>query len=179
MPRLSGSVPDPGPSSEFSLRVADPGDRDAVASVLEASYPVLMADAYPPTLLEKVRAAITRANPRLLASGSYYIVESGDMAVGCGGWTHEEPGGGSARSGIAHLRHFAARADWSGRGIGRLIYERCEEDARRAGVRTLECWASLNGEGFYAALGFASLGPIDVVMDGGVVFPSIRMRRRL
>lgn len=160
------------------LRVATLEDSDAVASVLGPSYTQLMAAAYPPDLLARTLPAITRANPGLLSSGRYYLVESqsGEPA-GCGGWSSNPPGRPDEDPGRAHIRHFATHPAWTRRGVGRLLYERCAADARAAGFTRFEAWASLNGQSFYASLGFRSLGPIDTAMPGGIMFPAVRMER--
>lgn len=162
------------------LRVATPEDADAVSSVLSPSYTRLMAAAYPPDLLARTLPAITRANPLLLESGRYYLVEaeSGEPA-GCGGWSPDPPGRSDGDPERAHIRHFATHPAWTRRGVGRLLYERCADDARAAGFTLFEAWASLNGESFYAALGFRPLGRIETQMPGGVLFPAIRMERAL
>ena len=50
---------------------------------------------------------MTRANPGLLASGTYYVAESRDsLIVGCGGWTRESPVDGGIEPGLGHIRHF-------------------------------------------------------------------------
>ncbi|MDQ4087251.1 MAG: GNAT family N-acetyltransferase [Pseudomonadota bacterium] len=136
-----------------------------------------MASAYPPELLSRALPLMTRPHPRLLGSGRYYLCEADGEAVGCGGWSIERPGGGAVEPGIAHIRHFAVRADRIGRGVGRTLYERCARDARVAGITAFECWSSLNGEGFYAVLGFERVAAIDVPMPDGVTLPSILMRR--
>ena len=163
----------------LSVRVAGVEDAAAVEQVLQASYPALMAAAYDRELLTRVLPLITRANPRLLASGRYYLCEAEGLAVGCGGWSPERPGSVEVEPGIAHIRHFATRPEWTGRGVGGALYRRCEDAARAAGVREFECYASLNGEAFYAALGFRRVRPIDVPMAGGLSLPSILMNRAL
>jgi GNAT superfamily N-acetyltransferase len=162
------------------LRVTTPADAEAITAILRPSYVELMAEAYPPGLLARTLPLITRANPNLLASGRYYLVESetGEPA-GCGGWSAHPPGAPEPDPRRAHIRHFATHPAWIRRGIGRRLYERCEADARTAGFTRLECWASLNGEGFYAALGFRRLERIETPMPGGVRFPAIRMERVL
>lgn len=162
------------------LRVATLEDSDAVASVLDPSYTQLMATAYPPDLLARTLPAITRANPALLSSGYYYLVEaeSGEPA-GCGGWSPDPPGRRDQDSERAHIRHFATHPAWTRRGVGRLLYERCAADARAAGFTLFEAWASLNGEGFYASLGFRRLEQIETPMPSGVRFPAIRMVRAI
>jgi GNAT superfamily N-acetyltransferase len=162
------------------LRVATLEDSDAVASVLAPSYGRLMALAYPPDLLARTLPAITRANPELLASGRYYLVEAetGEPA-GCGGWSANSPGGKDGDPERAHIRHFATHPAWTRRGVGRLLYERCADDARAAGFTLFEAWASLNGESFYASLGFRRLERIETSMPGGLRFPAIRMIRAI
>jgi GNAT superfamily N-acetyltransferase len=162
------------------LRVATLEDAAAVGSVLRASYSTLMADAYPAEVLARALPPMSRANPELLVSGRYYLVEAetGEPA-GCGGWSGHPPDGSEPDPRRAHIRHFATHPDWTGRGIGRMIYERCEADARAAGFTGFEAYASLNGEPFYAALGFKRLEPIETPMPGGVLFPAVRMERAI
>jgi GNAT superfamily N-acetyltransferase len=160
------------------LRIATLEDAEAVSSVLGPSYTRLMASAYPPDLLARTLPEITRANPVLLRSGRYYLVETatGEPA-GCGGWSPDPPGRKDEDPERAHIRHFATHPDWTRRGVGRLLYERCAADAGAAGFTVLEAWASLNGESFYASLGFRPLERIETQMPGGVLFPAIRMER--
>ncbi len=172
--RASGSSP-----TATSVRIARPEDAAAVERVLKASYPVLMAPAYDAGLLALALPLMTTPQPRLLGSGTFYVCEADGRAVGCGGWSFEKPGTSDAEPGIAHIRHFATDRDWTGRGIGRLVYSRCERQARAAGVRVFECYSSLNGEDFYAALGFVRIGPIEIPMGRRIKLPSIHMSRAI
>jgi GNAT superfamily N-acetyltransferase len=160
------------------IRVATPQDADSVTAVLAPSYGELWADVYPAELLARALPTTTRANPKLLASGRYYLVEArtGEPA-GCGGWSAHPPGASEPDPRRAHIRHFATHPGWLRRGVGRMLYARCEIDARAAGFAVFETYASLNGESFYAALGFRSLERIETPMPGGVRFPAIRMER--
>lgn len=162
------------------LRVATLEDADAVAAVLGPSYTQLMATAYPPEQLAPTLPSIIRPNPELLSSGRYYLVEAetGEPA-GCGGWGPDPPDRRDEDPERAHIRHFATHPAWIRRGVGRLLYERCEADARAAGFTHFEAYASLNGEAFYASLGFRRLERIETPMPGGVMFPAIRMERAL
>lgn len=170
----------PADPSSFSLRLATPEDDAAVTGLLHRSYPPAMAHTYPEAVLAAALPAITKANPTLLASGSFYLAESaGGMVVGCGGWTRERPGRGTIEPGLAHLRHFATDPDWSGRGIGRALGTRCIADAVAAGLSRLMTFASLNAEGFYRALGFERIGPMAVAVAEGVRFEAVVMERDL
>src|SRR6201987_6444029 len=139
----------------FSIRIATPKDSDAVSALLVASYSTLLAPCYNSDMLASALPHLTKANPTLLACGTYYVAEreSGNL-VGCGGWTAAKPGSGEITEGEAHIRHFATHPEWPRRGIGSALLARCVIDARSAGVRKLHCFSTLNAEWFYRAAGF-------------------------
>jgi len=162
----------------ITVRIAEPSDHAAIAGLFESSYALLMRDAYEPALLAAALPLITRANPMLLASGTFFVATDADTGVlGCGGWTRVRPGNGEVQAGLGHIRHFATHPGYTGLGIGRALYAACENQAREAGVERFECYASLNAEGFYASLGFEKLDRISVPVGRDIDFPAILMRR--
>jgi len=167
-------------SADVTLKIATPEDAARVAALLAASYPPLMAAGYDAALLAAALPLLTRANPALLLAGTFYLAEaSGGRLVGCGGWTRERPDDGEVVPGVAHLRHFATHPERLRRGIGGALYRRCESDARSAGVRRFECYASLNSERFYAALGFASQRRVALALRPGLQLPAVLMARTI
>ena len=160
----------------FSIRIAIPSDSDAVSALLVASYSTLLAPCYNSDMLAGALSHLTKANPTLLACGTYYVAdtEPGNL-VGCGGWTAAKPGSGEITEGEAHIRHFATHPEWTRCGIGSALLARCVSDARSAGVRKLHCFSTLNAERFYRAAGFETVGPIDVPMGPSMTFPAILM----
>lgn len=162
------------------LRVATPADSKAVSALLAASYSALLRASYDRNLLDRALPFLIRANEKLLASGTYYVVQdrSGNL-VGCGGWTIAHPGSGEVREGEGHVRHFATHPEWVRRGIGASLLARCLSDARHRGIRKLHCFSTLNGERFYQAFGFDKVAPIDVPMGPNLTFPGIWMIREL
>lgn len=161
----------------FSIRLAEPDDAAAVTAVLKASYPELMGPAYDPQLLQRALPFMARAHPILLASGTYYVAQAESTLVGCGGWSFEKPGTEEKTSGVGHVRHFATAPAWTGRGVARSIYAKCQEQARAAGVTRFECYSTLNGELFYAALGFSRIQQTEIPMGPDVMLPAIHMSR--
>jgi len=161
---------------DWSIRTAEPSDEAGVEALLAVSYADLMADRYEPALLERVLPLITRANPALLESGTWFVAESSDGAIiGCGGWTPERPDSGEVETTLGHVRHFATDPGWTGRGIGRAIHNRSCEQAIAAGIERFICYASLNALDFYAALGFRSIRRIDVPIAADLRFPAMLM----
>lgn len=161
----------------FFVRIATPDDTDTVGAVLAASYPALLASHYDKDLLARVLPMITRANPRLLASNTFYVAQTrqGEI-VGCGGWTPEHPGTGAVVKGVAHIRHFATHPLWTRKGVGRAIIARCRNDAAARGVVKLHCYATLAAENFYRAAGFTTVASADVLMGSSLPFPTLIMQ---
>jgi N-acetylglutamate synthase-like GNAT family acetyltransferase len=166
--------------SDYELRVATLEDAVAVDRLLQVSYAKLMATSYDEESLAPALKLLTKANPSLLGSGTYYLAElPTGFLVGCGGWTLERPGTGSIEPRVGHVRHFAVHPDWTRRGIGRAIFNSCERAAREAGVRTLECYSSLNAEKFYRSLDFKRIRWMDIELQPHVVLRTVLMRRDL
>lgn len=162
----------------YTVRIATCDDSEPVSTVLAASYPPLMRTHYSAAVLARALPLMTVANPDLLQSNTFYVAETDDRRIiGCGGWTLARPGTGAVEAGLAHIRHFATHPDWTGQGVARAIFETCRKDAASFGATRLECYASLNAQAFYAALGFVAVEPFDVALDEDVVFRSMRMIR--
>jgi GNAT superfamily N-acetyltransferase len=163
----------------WSVRIARPEDAAAVSALLERSYPTLWADHHPPELLAAVIPAVTRANPILLASRTFFVAVTpqGD-AVGCGGWTREAPGTGEVEEGVGHLRHFATDPQWLRQGIGAAIVAQSIAGAREARLTTLMADSACGAEAFYAAAGFV-FERVSAPLIGGVILPGTMMRLSL
>jgi GNAT superfamily N-acetyltransferase len=162
------------------LRTASSDDRAAVSDLLGLSYPVLMAGAYPADLLAQALPLITKANPVLLASGRYGLIEDdAGRLLACGGWSLERPGSGEVVEGLAHIRHFAVHPHAVRHGRGSQLYQWCEDAARTQGMTQFECHASLNAEGFYRRLGFRRNRELGLRLRANVALPAIEMTKRL
>jgi GNAT superfamily N-acetyltransferase len=168
----------------FLVRAASPSDADAVGVLLRASYALLLAPGYEPEMLARALPLMTKANPALLSSGTWYVAQApgADGALaGCGGWTLQRPGAPyePVDPALGHLRHFAVHPGWTRMGVGRALCSRCTADARAVGVHAFECYATTVAETFYRALGFETVGPLAVPMTNDIDLPSIRMICRI
>lgn len=159
------------------VRTATPNDRELLSQLIASSYGGLARAPYDPGALAAALPSMSRANPKLLASGTYYVAEIGGTAAGCGGWTMEKPGGGEIVAGVGHIRHFATHPAHLRKGIGRLLLDVCLAEAREAGIRTMMCQSTLPAEPFYAAAGFRRIGLIEIEMGPGVRLPAVAMQR--
>ncbi len=155
----------------LEVRVADGRDLAEIDALLARSYPRQLKQDYPPSVLVTALPLISRAQPGLLSSGSYYVAVLDEAIVGAGGWTIDRR---DRRAG--HVRHVVTDDRLLRMGIGRAILTEVFTRARAQGVGRLICFSTRTAEPFYAALGFQSLGPMETELRPGIVFPAIRMQ---
>ena len=160
---------------EFSIRPATPADTAAVDALLQRTYPRLLKADYPPSVLVGAIPAMTRAQPALMACGTYYLAEAADGAVvGAGGWTRDR----RLRT-KGHIRHVVTDDRTLRQGVGRALMEHSFATAKASGIKEMECWATLTAVPFYKAVGFREIGPMNVQLQGAIDFPAVRMERGL
>lgn len=171
-----------GPSSlpPFTLRPARRDDEAALGRFLTESYRVLLAPDYAPGVLRHALPRIGQPRPEMLGAPGYLVAEAGgDELIAAGGWTWQAPAGGAAPLDWGHMRHVAVHPAYAGSGLGRLLLSQVMDHAREAGVRVLSCLSTLTARGFYARMGFADQGEVDLALAPGLVFPAVQMRKVL
>ena len=162
----------------YRVRVAAPGDIARIDSLLARSYPQLLKADYSPSTLVTAIPLISRAQPRLISSGTYYVAEEDGEILGAGGWTRDGPMGGHT-AGLGHIRHFATEPSALRRGVARAIMERSLSDATASGLSDLECLSTRTAVPFYQSLGFTTIGNVEIDLRPGIKFPAIAMVRSL
>ena len=167
--------------SDLRVRTATEADFDAVDALLARSYPAILKADYAPSVLVTAIPLISKAQPRLVMSGTYFVVEDfAGAIVGAGGWTRAGPPGSSSLGGsVAHIRHVVVDHRRLREGIARRLMDHVFRTAAAAGIEQLECFSTLTAVPFYAACGFSSLGAMTVELRSGIDFPAVHMRRFL
>jgi GNAT superfamily N-acetyltransferase len=128
----------------------------------------------------------------LIADGTYFVAESGNGIVGCGGWSKRKTLYGSSSYDesrdpelldpaldAAKIRAFFVHPNAARQGIGRAVLNACESEAKAAGFRVAEMMATLPGVPLYAACGYEEGERIGVPVGEGVEIVCIRMRKEL
>lgn len=175
-----------------TLRKATLDDRPALADLIAESARGLSADDYTTEQIESaLGTGVFGVDTALIVDGTYFVAEMEGRLIGCGGWSRRRTlfggdrfGGREAeeldpRSEPARIRAFFVRPEWSRRGIGRRILERCESDARVHGFQSSELMATLPGEKLYGALGYGVVERVEYEMADGVMIELVRMRKLL
>jgi GNAT superfamily N-acetyltransferase len=175
--------------NSLTCRLATIGDLSALhdiagRAIAELQTPFLDADQI------GASAKIMGIDTQLIHDGTYFVVESGRMIVGCGGWSRRATlyGGDHAvgrdaalldpATDGARIRAMYTDPNFARRGIGRLIIAACEDAMRAEGFRHAELIATKAGQPLYRACGYEVVE--DIVDDrGGPGVPLSRMRRVL
>ena len=135
-----------------TLTVRPSGRRDmaAVDALLQRSYPALLKDHYPPSVLVTAIPHISKAQPRLIESGTYFVVEDETgQIVGAGGWTAVKPGSDEpGASATGHIRHVVTDHRLTRRGIGRVLMDKVFASARAAGNAAVGLFFHPDGRAF-------------------------------
>lgn len=152
----------------LKLRVAGLGDGKAVTGLLTISYTRVLAADYSVAQLKAMLPSVTVANRAILQSGRYYVVRSGEVAVGCGGWSLR--GNRTVR-----LHYFATHPNWLRMGVGRIVMQACLDAAKRAGAEWCTCSATVGAVPFYRNFGFQVAGRGEIRAGRGLGFPVVEM----
>ena len=153
----------------YRLRTATLADAPVLQALIARSIRALGLTDY---TAEQIEAALTGAfglDTSLIGDQTYYVVTSntGEI-VGCGGWSRRRTlfGSDSRRdrddawldpgSDCAKIRAFFIDPGHVRRGLGRMLLEHCEAEARRAGFLRFELMATLPGKRLYEACGYVA-----------------------
>jgi GNAT superfamily N-acetyltransferase len=169
------------------LRVAVRPDRLAIAALMRRS----VLELFPRFHDERETAAaahyLTKPDTVLIDDGTYFVHEVAGEIVACGGWSRRDKlytGSGAApdddrmldpATEPARVRAMFVRGDWTRRGLGRAILNRCAMAARAQGFGSLVLVATLPGEPLYRAYGFREIQRAGVPLPNGVVLAGVAM----
>lgn len=128
---------------------------------------------------------------QLIIDSTYYVAETKDAIVACGGWSRRNTlFGGDQHKDIedpllnpatdaARIRAFFVHPDWARRGIGRMMINMCEIAAHHAGFGKMELGATLPGVPLYEAMGYKVAKKIKVPLPDGEIFVVVSMKKNL
>jgi len=177
--------------SPFELRLANPGDIPVLRALIAESARTLSAADYTSEQIEAALEGAWGVDTQLIRDGTYFVVESNDEVVGCGGWSFRrtlfggdtnvdrEPARLDPATEPARIRAFFVRPDWARRGIGRALLERCEAEARSHGFKSATLAATLPGERLYHAFGYIGKERVTHPLPHGLTIEFVPMRKPL
>lgn len=160
----------------INLRTTTLDDQAIVENILAASYGTLMKGFYSQDVLASAVPFMSKAQPALLTSGTYYLAGINGQTGACGGWTKAVPGGeGAEDPAVAHVRHVATHPDHLRKGLARALMAHCFKEAKLAGATRFSCFSSLSAVEFYQSIGFRPIAEKSVAFKTGIQFPMMEM----
>jgi GNAT superfamily N-acetyltransferase len=174
-----------------TLRQATPADVVELNALIARSARGLSSDDYSQAQIERALLGHFGVDTQLLADRTYFVVEEAGQIVGCGGWSFRSTlFGGDAGPGrdstaldpatqAAKIRAFFVDPGHARRGIGSLLLEHCEHQARARGFTRVELMATLPGVKLYAARGYAGSTKARFEIGSGESIEFIPMHKSL
>lgn len=152
---------------EFAIRKANINDLPEIERLIAHSVRGLSSDYYSEQQIELSIRSVFGVDIELIRDNTYFVVESSGEIVGCGGWSKRRTLYGASRyessrdanelnpqTEAAKIRAFFIHPNWARKGIGTVILEACESEARSFGFREAEMMATLPGVRLYAVRGY-------------------------
>ncbi|HEX3912418.1 MAG TPA: GNAT family N-acetyltransferase [Steroidobacteraceae bacterium] len=173
------------------LRKATIADIPALNDLIARSARGLSTGDYRQEQIEGALRGAFGVDSQLLSDETYFVVEDGGRMLGCGGWSYRSTlFGGDARAGrdcsmldpgtrAAKIRAFFVDPGHARRGIGSLLLEHCEQQARMRGFAEVELMATLPGARLYGARGYLGGAVVRFDVGSGEMIEFIPMRKSL
>ena len=173
------------------LRLARRADIPALAALIARSARTLCAGEYRPEQVEGALRGAFGVDTQLVDDETYFVAQDGGELAACGGWSFRSTlFGGDARSErdastldpatqAARIRAFFVEPSKARRGIGSMLLERCEQEARARGFSRVELMATLPGLKLYAARGYVAGKPVSCELGAGESIEFVPMSKDL
>ena len=173
------------------LRLATPADVPVLENLIARSARALSAPFYSAAQVESKLRHVFGVDTRLIADGTYFVIEEDGAIVACGGWSRRGTlfGGDQMKAGPdplldpatepARIRAFFVDPAYARRGLGSEILSACTQAAEAAGFRSFELVATGAGEQLYRAHGFALVERFEVELPDQIRVSVARMNKAI
>ena len=175
----------------ITLRRALRADIPLLIALIERSARGLSALDYTESQVAGALRGAFGVDTQLVDDGTYFVAEEDRVLAGCGGWSFRATLFGSdARTDrdasmldphthAAKIRAFFVEPAKARRGIGTLLLDRCETEARARGFSRVELMATLPGVRLYAARGYVGAQHVSYDLGNGEHIDFVPMSKQL
>jgi GNAT superfamily N-acetyltransferase len=175
----------------LAVRTATLADRDVLRDLIARSARQLSAADYRPEQVEGALQGAFGVDSQLIHDATYFVVEEDGVIVGCGGWSYRKTlfGGDrrperdvaelDPRTEAAKIRAFFVDPAHARRGIGTLLLEKCESEARLRGFSRVELMSTLPGIRLYSARGYSGARQVQYEVSPGVAIEFLPMSKSI
>jgi GNAT superfamily N-acetyltransferase len=175
----------------ITLRRALRADIPLLIALIERSARGLSALDYTESQVAGALRGAFGVDTQLVDDGTYFVAEDDGVLAGCGGWSFRATLFGSdARTDrdasmldphthAAKIRAFFVDPAKARRGVGTLLLDRCETEARARGFSRVELMATLPGVRLYAARGYVGAQHVSYDLGNGEHIDFVPMSKEL
>lgn len=177
----------------FTLRKAVFDDKAKIEKLIAESVRGLSGGDYDTRQIELSIKTVFGVDTELIADETYFVAETEDGELaGCGGWSKRKTLYGASvysqsrdsnlldpKVDAAKIRAFFIHPDFARQGIGTMILERCEAEAKAHGFNSAEMMATLPGVKLYAVRGYAGDEKVEVQIGENLDIICIKMKKIL
>jgi GNAT superfamily N-acetyltransferase len=177
----------------FEIRKAGRSDTLEMRAMQERSMMTIGGRFYARGEIETFLNLVGTRDDAVVDEGHFFVaVDPFERVIGTGAWSNLIPGyarvaGGQKAApsiarpaiGTATVRSVFVEPECTRRGIAQAIMQRIEADAAASGMVHLQLTATLSGEGFYRAIGYAAEPRGDVELPDGTRFGCVKMRKSI
>jgi GNAT superfamily N-acetyltransferase len=173
----------------YKIRKALLDECEALAKLIAFSARELSIHNYTAEQIEGALRGTYGVDTQLVKDGTYFVVETNNQIVGCGGWSRRRTIFGGDRFGqrddaaldprfdAAKIRAFFIHPEHARKGIAKLILTHCEAEAIACGFSRFELMATLPGLPFYASQGYEKGVPILHALGDGLTIEFVPMTK--
>jgi GNAT superfamily N-acetyltransferase len=175
----------------LNLRAATVEDREVLRELIDRSARELSKGDYRAEQVEGALQGAFGVDSQLVQDGTFFVVEEGPVIVGCGGWSYRRTlfGGDKRaerdsapldpRTDPARIRAFFVDPAHARKGIGTMLLDKCESEARRRGFSRVELMSTLPGVRLYSARGYSGVEQVQYEVAPGVVIEFVPMSKAI
>lgn len=175
------------------LRKATLDDIPEIEKLIAESVRGLSRADYDARQIELSIRTVFGVDRELIADETYFVAEAetGEIA-GCGGWSKRKTLYGASvysasrdselldpETDPAKIRAFFIHPEFARKGIGTMILEACEREAKAEGFKSAEMMATLPGVKLYAVRGYFGDEEVKVPVGENIDIICIKMRKNL
>lgn len=172
------------------IRAAATDDIDQMSALIDASVRGLARGIYDDRQIELSIRTVFGVDRELIEDGTYFVAEAIGKIVACGGWSKRKTLYGASvysdsrdsqlldpLTDAAKIRAFFVHPDYARLGIGSMLLDKCEAEARNHGFTRAEMMSTLPGVPLYSARGYAGDESMQIPVGEGVTIECIRMSK--
>ena len=175
----------------ITIDTASLDDCDAIATLIAESAHGLGQNDYTVAEIDAALGSAWGLDTQLIRDGTYFLVYVDGELAACGGWSYRNTLFGSDGEGSrnavpldpakdsARIRAFFVRPGFARRGIGTLLLEHCESEAKKAGFTSFTLGSTLPGLRLYAVRGYVANDSVDYDLGDGMSMQVIPMTKVL